>query len=249
MLRRGKPSGLFEGTTNLSPYLAEFVRSSFFESHTNAVGMYTSLQKFTILRLHSEMVSEDGMFRAYFNYRREGSWHDWVNVQRESIVTKGGVQTKVEPTNPGRVLLFVTYHGISFHLQQQEAQSKEQNGDDDSVDSDESSERKMRFYAVIIPSMENTVPQRVAISAITKQFRIEAVRRQVGGAASRVPNYEIDGQCLVFPNKFGPSQNAAKDCCKDYHIVDPSVTWGSKFLSFSRLVQLKPPQAASHKRK
>jgi len=62
------------------------------------------------------MVSEDEMFRAHFNYRREGFWHDWVNVQRERIVTKGGVQTKVEFTNPGRVLLFVTYHGISFHL-------------------------------------------------------------------------------------------------------------------------------------
>ena len=71
------------------------------------------------------MVSEDEMFRAHFNYRREGSWHDWVNVQRERIVTKGGVQTKVEFTNPGRVLLFVTYHGISSYLQQQETQSKE----------------------------------------------------------------------------------------------------------------------------
>jgi len=255
LLRRGKPSGLFEGATHISPYLAEFVCSSFFESRTDAGGMYTSLEKFTNLQLHSEMVSEDEMFRAHFNYRREGSWHDWVNVQRERIVTKGGVQTKVDFTNPGRVLLFVTYHGISFHLQQQDAQSKEQSGDDDSVDSDESSERKMRFYAVIIPSMENTVPQRVATSAITKQFRIETVRRQARGAACRVPNYEIidcecmDGQCLVFPNKFGPSPNAAKDCCEDYHIVDPSNTWGSKFLSFSRLVQLKPPQAASRKRK
>jgi hypothetical protein len=217
--------------------------------------MYTSLQKFTNLQLHSEMVGEDEMFRAHFNYRREGSWRDWVNVQRKRIVTKRGVQTKVDFTNPGRVLPFVTYHGISFHLQQQDAQSKEQSGDDDSVDSDESSERKMRFYAVIIPSMENTVPQRVATSAITKQFRIETVRRQARGAACRVPNYEIidcecmDGQCLVFPNKFGPSPNAAKDCCEDYHIVDPSNTWGSKFLSFSRLVQLKPPQAASRKRK
>jgi len=254
LLGRGKPSGL-EGATHISPYLAEFVRSSFFESRTDAGGMYTSLQKFTNLQLHSEMVGEDEMFRAHFNYRREGSWRDWVNVQRKRIVTKRGVQTKVDFTNPGRVLPFVTYHGISFHLQQQDAQSKEQSGDDDSVDSDESSERKMRFYAVIIPSMENTVPQRVATSAITKQFRIETVRRQAGGAASRVPNYEIidcecmDGQCLVFPNKFGPSQNAAKDCCEDYHIVDPSDTWGSKLLSFSRLVQLKPPQAASRKRK
>ena len=116
------------------------------------------------------MVSEDELFRAHFNYRREGSWHDWVNVQRERIVTKGGVRTTVEFTNPGRVLLFVTYHGISFHLQQQEAQSKEQSGDDDSVDSDESSERKMRFYSVIIPFMENTVPQRVATSAKRNSF-------------------------------------------------------------------------------
>jgi len=129
LLQREKPSGLFEGTTNISPYLAEFVRSSFFESHTDAGGIYTPLQKFTNLQLHSEMVSEDEMFREHFNYRREGSWHDWVNVQRERIVTKGGVQTKVEFTNSGRVLLFVTYYGISFPLQQQEAQSKEQSGD------------------------------------------------------------------------------------------------------------------------
>jgi hypothetical protein len=89
----------------------------------------------------------------------------------------------------------------------------------------------MRFYAVIIQSMENTVPQRVATSAITKQFRIETVRRPVVGAPSRVPNYKIidcecmEGQCPVFPNKFGPSQDMAKDCCEDYHIVDPSDTW------------------------
>ena len=196
------------------------------------------------------MVNDDEMFRAHFNYRRG----DWVNVQRDRIYTRGGVQTKVDFTNPGRALLFVTYHGISFHPQQQ-ARSKDQSNDEDSYDCNESCLPKMRFYAVIIPSMENAVPQRVATSAITKQFRIEAVRRQVGGAASRVPNYEIidcecmDGQCLVFPNKFGPSQNAAKDCCEDYHIVDPSDTWGSKLLSFSRLVQLKPPQAASRKRK
>jgi hypothetical protein len=80
----------------------------------------------------------------------------------------------------------------------------------------------MRFYAVIIPSMENTVTQRVATSAITKQFRRETVRKQVGGAASRVPNYKIincecmDGQCLMFPNKFGPCQNAAKSCSEAY---------------------------------
>ena len=111
----------------------------------------------------------------------------------------------------------------------------------------------MRFYAV--PNYGEYRAPRVATSAITKSFRIETVRRQVGGAASRVPNYEIidckcmDGQCLVFPNKFGPSQDTAKDCCEDDHIVDPSDTWGSTFLSFSRLVQLKPPQAASRKRK
>ena len=111
----------------------------------------------------------------------------------------------------------------------------------------------MRFYAV--PNYGEYRAPRVATSAITKSFRIETVRRQVGGAASRVPNYEIidckcmDGQCLVFPNKFGPSQDTAKDCCEDYHIVDPSDTGGSTFLSFSRLVQLKPPQAASRKRK
>jgi hypothetical protein len=40
LLRRGKPSSLFEGTTNIPPYLAEFVRSSFFKSHTNAGGVY-----------------------------------------------------------------------------------------------------------------------------------------------------------------------------------------------------------------
>ena len=79
--------------------------------------------------------------------------------------------------------------------------------------------------------------------------------RPVVGAPSRVPNYEIidgecmDGQCLVFPNKFGPSQDIAKDCCEEYHIVDPSDAWGFKFLSFSKLVQLKPRPAPSRKRK
>jgi len=135
LLRRGNPSGLFEGTTNISPYLTEFVRPLFLESHTDAGGVYKSLQKFTNLQLHLEMVSEDELFRAHFNYRREGSWHDWVNVQRKRNVPKGGVQTKVEFANPGRVLLFATYHGISFHPQQQEAQSKEPSGDDNSVDS------------------------------------------------------------------------------------------------------------------
>jgi hypothetical protein len=106
------------------------------------------------------MVYDDEMFRAHFNYQREGAWHDWVNVQRDRIYTRGGVQTKVEFTNPGRALLFVTYHGISFHPQQQ-ARSKDQSDDEDSYDSNESCLPKMRFYAVIIPSMENTVPQRV----------------------------------------------------------------------------------------
>jgi len=119
LLRRGKPSSLFEGTTNIPPYLAEFVRSSFFKSHTNAGGVYQSLDKFTNLQLHSEMVNDDEMLRAHFNYQREGAWHDWVNVQRDRIYTRGGVQTKVEFTNPGRVLLFVTCYGISFHPQQQ----------------------------------------------------------------------------------------------------------------------------------
>jgi len=71
--------------------------------------------------------------------------------------------------------------GISFHLQQQ-ARSKGQSNDEHSYDSNESGLPKMRLYAVIIPSMENTVPQRVDTSAIT---------------ASRVPNYEIiDCECM-----------------------------------------------------
>jgi hypothetical protein len=73
LMRRGKSSSLFEAPTNTSPYLAEFVRSSFFESHTDAGGVYKSLEKFTNLQLHSEMASEDEMFRAHFNYRREGA--------------------------------------------------------------------------------------------------------------------------------------------------------------------------------
>jgi len=145
LLRRGKPSSLFEGTTNIPPYLAEFVRSSFFKSQTNADGVYQSLDKFTNLQLHSEMVNDDEMFRAHFNYRRG----DWVNVQRDRIYTRGGVQTKVEFTNPGRVLLFVTYHGISFHPQQQ-ARSKDQSNDEDSYDCNESCLPKVWFYAVII---------------------------------------------------------------------------------------------------
>jgi len=153
LMRRRKPSTLFEAPTNM--YLAEFVCSLFFESHTNAGGVYKSLEKFTNLQLHSEMTSEDEMFRAHLNFRREGAWHDWVNVQRTRFVTRGGVhQTKVEFTNPGRVLLFVTYHGICIHPQQQ-ARTKEQSGDDESADSDESSERKMWFYAVNIPTMES----------------------------------------------------------------------------------------------
>jgi len=76
LMRRGKPSSLFEAPTNISPYLAKFVRSSFFESHTDAGGVYKSLKKFTNLQLHSEMASEDEMLRAHFNYRREGAWHD-----------------------------------------------------------------------------------------------------------------------------------------------------------------------------
>ena len=147
LLRRGKPSSLFEATANIFPYLAEFVRSSFFKSHTDAGGVFKSLDKFTNLQLHSDMVTEDEMFRAHFNYRREGAWHDWVNVQRDRIDTRGGVQTKVEFTNPGCVLLFVTYHGISFHPQQQ-ARSKGQSNDEDSDDTNESCLPKMRFYTL-----------------------------------------------------------------------------------------------------